>query len=61
MDQVTKIIKRKYNRTALFYDWMDFMISVMERFSESFTIFYSMSACPLVPPFRTEIFYKPQK
>ncbi|WP_027364122.1 class I SAM-dependent methyltransferase [Desulfotruncus alcoholivorax] len=29
MDQVTETetIKRRYNRTALFYDWMDFMIS----------------------------------
>jgi len=27
MDPVTETIKRRYNRTALFYDWMDFMIS----------------------------------
>lgn len=27
MDQVTETIRRRYNRTALFYDWMDFMIS----------------------------------
>lgn len=26
MDPVTETIKRRYNRTALFYDWMDFMI-----------------------------------
>lgn len=26
MDKNTETIKRRYNRTALFYDWMDFMI-----------------------------------
>lgn len=26
MDTVTETIRRRYNRTALFYDWMDFMI-----------------------------------
>ncbi|MTI81634.1 MAG: class I SAM-dependent methyltransferase [Firmicutes bacterium] len=27
MDNITEVIKRRYNRTAMFYDWMDFMIS----------------------------------
>gem|GEM_PF-2258510 len=27
MDKITETIKRRYNRTALVYDWMDFMIS----------------------------------
>ena len=27
MDKMTETIKRRYNRTALVYDWMDFMIS----------------------------------
>ncbi|MBM7855885.1 ubiquinone/menaquinone biosynthesis C-methylase UbiE [Desulfohalotomaculum tongense] len=27
MNNITETIKRRYNRTAFFYDWMDFMIS----------------------------------
>lgn len=31
MDQITETIKRRYNRTAKFYDWMDFMIKDSSR------------------------------
>lgn len=47
MDTNTDAIKKRYNRTALYYDWMDFMFKdeVRKQFLEMAPVLTSAPEC----------------